>query len=164
MSLFLFLFKSLLFSRQGFFLLFVIMEFNQDSKTIQLCIQGMELEGQGQPPAALLLFQQAWDVATNNTDKFTAAHYIARHQESVADKLKWDQIALQLALGINEDAVKSTYPSLYLNVAKCYEDLHDFENAIKHYELANSFTHFLPDDGYGNMIRGGIRQGMERLI
>ncbi|SIN80640.1 rRNA adenine methyltransferase [Chitinophaga niabensis] len=139
------------------------MEFNQDSKTIQLCIQGMELEGQGQPSAALLLFQQALDVANNNTDKFTAAHYIARHQNSVADKLKWDEIALQLALNIDDDTVKSTYPSLYLNVAKCYEDLGNHANALKHYELANSFTHFLPDDGYGNMIRAGIWQGMKRI-
>lgn len=140
------------------------MQFNQDSKSIQLCIQGMELEGQGQPTSALLLFQEAWNEAINDTDKFTAAHYIARHQNNVADKLKWDETALQLALSINEDTVKSTYPSLYLNVAKCYEDLHDFNNALKHYELANSFTRFLPDDGYGNMIRAGIRQGMERLI
>ena len=139
------------------------MEFNQDSKTIQLCIQGMELEGQGQPSSALLLFQEAWETAANNTDKFTAAHYIARHQGAVVDKLKWDEIALELALSINEDAVKSTYPSLYLNVAKCYEELKDPDNAMKHYELANSFTHFIPDDGYGNMIKAGIQQGMERV-
>ncbi|MRG44431.1 rRNA adenine methyltransferase [Chitinophaga sp. SYP-B3965] len=139
------------------------MEFNQDSKTIQLCIQGMELEGQGRPSAAMLLFQEAWDVAADGIEKFTAAHYLARHQGSVADKLKWDEIALQLALNINGDTVKSTYPSLYLNVAKCYEDLQDPQNAIKHYELAASFIHFLPDDGYGNMIRAGILHGIERV-
>lgn len=139
------------------------MEFNQDSKTIQLCIQGMQLEGEGQPSSALLLFREAWEAAANNIEKFTAAHYIARHQGTVADKLKWDEIALELALSINEDAVKSTYPSLYLNVAKCYEDLQDHDNALKHYEKASSFTHFLPDDGYGNMIKAGIQQGMKRV-
>lgn len=30
--------------------------------------------------------------------KFAAAHYVARHQNSVADKLKWDETALQIAL------------------------------------------------------------------
>jgi hypothetical protein len=139
------------------------MQFNRDSKTVQLCAQGMELEGQGQTSAAMQLFLQAWETADNDTDKFTAAHYVARHQATVEGKLKWDEIALQLALGINDNNVKSTYPSLYLNVAKCYEDLQDPNNAMKHYEHAASFTPFLPDDGYGNMIRSGIMKGIERI-
>ena len=61
------------------------------------------------------------------------------------DKLKWDETALQLALKINDDTIKGAYPSLYLNIAKCYEDLNDFENARKNYQLALSFTNLLPD-------------------
>jgi rifampin ADP-ribosylating transferase len=77
--------------------------------------------------------------------------------------LKWDQIALQFALKIDSDTVKETYPSLYLNIAKCYEDLKDFANARKNYRLALSFTDLLPQDGYGNMIRVGITNGIERV-
>lgn len=123
----------------------------------------MEMEGKGKPDEANRLFHQAWDEATNDFEKFTAAHYVARHQKNVADKLKWDETALQLALKINDDHIKESYPSLYLNIAKCHEDLHDFENARKNYELALSFSHHLTDNGYGKMIRGGILSGLERV-
>jgi len=46
---------------------------------------------------------------------------------------------LQLALKINDDAVKGAYPSLYLNIAKCYEALGDHEHAKKNHELSVSF-------------------------
>jgi rifampin ADP-ribosylating transferase len=55
------------------------------------------------------------------------------------------------------------FPSLYLNIAKCYEDLNDLGNAKRNYELALSFSNLLPDDGYGNMIKGGIKNGIERV-
>ncbi len=42
------------------------------------------------------LFQQAWNDATNDFEKFLAAHYIARHQKSVSDQLHWLETALQL--------------------------------------------------------------------
>ena len=77
--------------------------------------------------------------------------------------MKWDVTALQWALKINDDTIKGTFPSLYLNVAKCYEDLNDPDNAKRNYELALSFTYLLPDDGYGNMIKGGITNGMKRV-
>jgi rifampin ADP-ribosylating transferase len=99
----------------------------------------------------------------DNLEKFVAAHYVARHQETVGDKLKWDQTALQLALAINDDSVKSAYPSLYLNIAKGYEDLSDFREARKNYDLAFSFIDRLPDDGYRNMIKAGILNGIERV-
>lgn len=139
------------------------MPFDPSNPIIQLCAQGMELEGRGNAEAASQLFLQAWYEARDDFEKFTAAHYVARHQSSVADKLKWDEMALQLALQINEEEIKMTYPSLYLNIAKGYEDLKDFENARKNYELALSFVDFLPEDGYGQLIRGGIGNGLERV-
>lgn len=139
------------------------MEFSQHSKTIQLCIRGMESEGQGLPEEARSLFNEAWDIATNDFEKFTAAHYVARHQKTIVDKLQWDKAALQLALKINNEVVKEAFPSLYLNIAKCYEDLNDFDNASKNYDLALSFSNALPDNGYGNMIRGGIMNGIQRV-
>lgn len=139
------------------------MEFDQNNKIVKLCAKGMELEGQGENREALTLFQQAWDEATNDFEKFTAAHYVARHQQNISDKLKWDETALQVALKINDDSVKGALPSLYLNVAKCYEDLNDFKNAKTNYEKALSHANLLPEDGYGNMIKGGIRGGLNRV-
>jgi hypothetical protein len=76
--------------------------------------------------------------------------------------LKWDETALRLALKIDSDTVKGTFPSLFLNVAKCYEDLNDPDNAKRNYELALSYSNLLPDNGYGKMIKGGIMSGIER--
>jgi rifampin ADP-ribosylating transferase len=137
--------------------------YDPNSKIVKLCAEGMELEGQGRKDEALKHFEQAWKEASNDFEKFTAAHYVARHQESVADKLEWDETALQLALKINDETVMGAYPSLYLNIAKGYEDLNDFNNAKMNYELALSFTLHLSDDGYGNLIKGGILNGIERI-
>ena len=118
------------------------MQYNQDNKVVQLCVKGMELEGQGQLREASILFNDAWNIAANDFEKFTAAHYVARHQKSILDKLNWDQIALNHALNINGEAVKETLPSLYLNIGKCYEDLNDFRNAKKYYQFAYAVTSF----------------------
>ena len=139
------------------------MEFNQDNKVIQLCAKGMELEGHGQTADASNLFNEAWDIATTDFEKFTAAHYVARHQKNISDKLKWDEEALKYALQIDDEAVKGTLSSLYLNIGKCYEDMNDFENAKSNYQAAFSFTNFLPDNGYGNMIKTGINNGLDRV-
>ena len=139
------------------------MEFNQDNKVIQLCAKGMELEGHGKPADASSLFNEAWRLATTDFEKFTAAHYVARHQQYISDKLKWDEEALKYALQIDDETVKVTLPSLYLNIGKCYEDLDDFENAKSNYQAAFSFTNFLPDNGYGNMIKTGINNGLARV-
>ena len=139
------------------------MQFDPNNKIVKLCADGMTAEGQGQTETAFRLFQQAWEEATDDFEKFTAAHYVARHQKSVADKLKWDETCLQLALKLNDETMKGSYPSLYLNIGKCYEDLNDIDHAKKNYQLALSFSNFLPDDGYGKMIKSGIVNGIERV-
>jgi tetratricopeptide (TPR) repeat protein len=123
------------------------MEFNPNNNVIKLCLQGMDLEEKGKPEEASRLFLQAWNEATNDFEKFIAAHYVARHQKNVSDKLKWLETVLQLALKINNDSVKGAFASLYVSIAKCYEDLNDLNNAKKNYELANSFTHKPSDNG-----------------
>jgi tetratricopeptide (TPR) repeat protein len=139
------------------------MEFNHHNKVIQLCIKGMELEGEGNPEDASNHFKEAWSLAKTNFEKFTAAHYVARHQINTSDKLQWDEEALKYALQIDDQAVKETLPSLYLNIGKCHEDLNDFANAKSNYLLAFTFTNFLPDNGYGNMIKTGIINGLDRV-
>jgi tetratricopeptide (TPR) repeat protein len=139
------------------------MQFDPTNNIVKLCAEGMILEGNGNQEEAYKLFQRAWNEATNDFEKFTSAHYVARHQKSVNDKLTWDTVALNIGLKINDENIKSSYPSLYLNVAKCYEDLGDFDQARENYDLALSFTNLLPDDGYGKMIKSGIANGIERI-
>jgi tetratricopeptide (TPR) repeat protein len=116
------------------------MEFNPNNHVVKRCLQGMDMEEKGKPEEAGRLFLQAWNEATNDFEKFTAAHYVARHQKNVPDKLKWHETALQFALKINNN-------TLYLNIAKCYEDLSDPDNAKKNYELARSFADKPSDNG-----------------
>lgn len=123
------------------------MEFNPNNNVVQLCIQGMDKEEKGEPEAASKLFLQAWNEATNDFEKFTAAFYVARHQKSVSDKLKWLEEALQLALRVNSDSVKGALSSLYLNIAKCYEDLGDHGKAKMNNELAISLKGKVSDKG-----------------
>ena len=123
------------------------MEFNPSNPIIHLCLQGMTMEEKGQPNEASRLFVQAWDEATNDFERYLAAYYIARHQENVSDKLYWYEAALVLALKINNDTVNGALSSLYLNIAKCYEELKDFDNAKKNAELANSLKDKITDKG-----------------
>jgi tetratricopeptide (TPR) repeat protein len=123
------------------------MEFNPNNIVIKLCLQGMDLEGKSRPEEASRLFIQAWNEAANDFEKFIAAHYVARHQKNVSDKLKWLETALQFALKINDDAVQSAFPSLYSNIAKCYEHLNDLDKAKKNYELAVLSTNKSSDKG-----------------
>ena len=107
----------------------------------------MDLEEKNKPDEASRIFLQAWNETTNDFEKFLAAHYVARHQKSVPEKLKWIEATLQLAQKINDDYVKGIFPSLYSNIATCYEELGDLENAKKNYELANSFKDKLSVNG-----------------
>ena len=102
---------------------------------------------QGKPDHASSLFLQAWNEAANDFEKYIAAYYVARYQETVSDKLKWLETALQFAIDINDDAVVSAFPNLYSNIAQCYEDLGDADNAKKNRDLADSFTGDPTDNG-----------------
>ena len=138
------------------------MQFDTTNPVIQLCAQGMQLEGEGKPAEAAALFMQAWNEAITPTEKFTAAHYVARHQPTVSDKLHWDEVCLSAALTIEGEEIKATYPSLYLNIGKCFEDLGNIPEARKNYQLAQSFAGYLQNDGYGSMIKAGIEKGLQR--
>jgi len=123
------------------------MEFNPGNHVIKLCVQGMNMEEKGKPGEAGTLFLQAWNEATNDFEKFTAAYYVARHQQNVRGKLKWLETALKFALKINDVTVNAAFPALYSGIAKCYEELNDTANAKKNNDLANSFMDKPPDDG-----------------
>jgi len=123
------------------------MEFSPFNNVVKLCLQGMAMEEKGKHEEAIRLFQQGWNEATNDFEKFLAAHYIARQQKTVAEKLKWLETTLQFALQTNNDSVKSAFPTLYLNIAKCYEDLNDHNKAKENAELAISFQNNPSDKG-----------------
>ena len=123
------------------------MEFDPNNNVVKLCVQGMVLEEKDKPNEESKLFLQAWNEATNDFEKFIAAHFVARHQKNNSDKIKWLETALQFALKINDYTVKAAFSSLYLNIAKCYEALSELDKAKKNYDLAISFKDKLSDTG-----------------
>ena len=149
------------------------MEFSPANNIVQRCLQGMALESNGEPEAAGALFLQAWEAATNDFEKFLAAHYVARHQENVSDKLKWAETSLQFALEVHDPAVRSALPSLYRTIAQCFANVNDPVNAQKNEELARSFGENPNDPGpfyhgtkadlqVGDLLTAGRHSNYER--
>jgi rifampin ADP-ribosylating transferase len=112
------------------------MEFNQKNNVVRLCLQGIGMEKSDKQEEASELFLRAWNEATDDFEKFIAAHYVARHQKNAADKLQWLEADLQLALKINDDTVKSVFAPLYERIAACHEDLGDSDKSKKNHALA----------------------------
>lgn len=123
------------------------MEFNPSNTVVQLCMQGMNLEDIDKPQEAAGLFFQAWNAATNDFEKFLAAWYLARVQQNIADRLKWYETTLQLALNVNDEGVKGAFPALHSNLANCYQELGDLDNTTKHQELAIASLSQPSDEG-----------------
>jgi tetratricopeptide (TPR) repeat protein len=138
------------------------MQFDPTNKVVKLCAEGMQMEAEGKTDEAHKLFQQAWDIAENDFEAFTAAHYLARNQKDPNDVLKWNLEALNRANAITDEDTKGHYPSLYLNVGKSYETLNNVKEANNYYQFAADYSDFLPPGKYGDMIRTGISEGLKR--
>ncbi|HZY35107.1 MAG TPA: hypothetical protein VFE53_00580 [Mucilaginibacter sp.] len=138
------------------------MQFDPENKVVKLCAEGMQAEAEGNLDTAHALFQRAWDIAENDFEAFTAAHYLARNQKDPADVLKWNLEALNRANAVKDNSMHAHYPSLYLNVGKACENLNDNEEANRYYQSAADASTFLPPGKYGDMIRAGIGEGLKR--
>ncbi|SDQ34978.1 NAD(+)--rifampin ADP-ribosyltransferase [Carnobacterium viridans] len=114
------------------------MKFDPSNPIIQLCMKGMALEESGNLDDAIEAFIEAWNQTSDDYERFIAAYHLGLRQNNVDDKLKWMEKSLALALKINDDDVKSAYPTLYLTIAKCYEAMNDTTNARKNSELFHS--------------------------
>ena len=67
------------------------------------------------------------------------------------------------SLKVIEDDIQDFYPSLYLNVGKSYEDLGNWEEARRYYQLGANKTYLLPDTELGKVTSKGIANGIERI-
>jgi hypothetical protein len=138
------------------------MQFDPDNKVVKLCAEGMQAEAEGKIKEAHCMFQQAWDIADNDFEAFTAAHYLARNQKDPTDVLKWNLEALNRANKLKDEEFKGHYPSLYLNVGKSYETLNNNSEANRYYQLAADNSAFLPPGKYGDMLQMGIAEALKR--
>lgn len=139
------------------------MQLDLNNPVVKLCARGMELEATGEPGQAAGLFNNAWMIAQTNLEKMIAAHYVARHQETLAEKLEWDLLALEYAHHVNEPDTRGMLPSFYLNIGKCYEDMGNLDQAMVHYVLAKEHLAYLEKNAYGEMIKTGVQNGISRI-
>jgi len=104
--------------------------------TIQLCIGGAQAEFEHRLDDARALYQQAWELHTDDYEACIAAHYLARFQDTPEQILHWNQLALEYAEAVNDERVKDFYPSLYLNLGRSYELIGNKTDAQKYYDRA----------------------------
>ena len=124
-----------------------MIDFSPQNPVVQLCMQGMENERKTEPEEARRLFLQAWSEAANDFERFIAAHFVAKHQANVIDKLRWLETALEFASKVNDETVAAAFPTLYSAIAECQEHLGDHANAKTNRELAITSVHSPTDRG-----------------
>ena len=134
-----------------------------NNPVVKLCAQGIEVEMQGRRDEARSLYLRAWELRQNDVDACIAAHYMARHQDTPAETLRWNELALTHAISAATDSLRSFYPSLYLNLGKSYEDLGDTARARELYEQGELYIEAVPENGYGDIVRQGLSNALERV-
>ncbi|SEG69801.1 Tetratricopeptide repeat-containing protein [Thermomonospora echinospora] len=139
--------------------------------------QAVELHHhQGQREAARDLFAQIWDdIGGEQGDPLhvcVLAHSMADVQDDVRQELMWDLRALAAVALVTDErvaqagvplSVAGLYPSLHLNLGECYRKLGDFDRAREHLQQARAEIGALGDDGYGQLIRGGLERLAKQL-
>ncbi|HEV3052806.1 MAG TPA: hypothetical protein VGX50_21040 [Longimicrobium sp.] len=134
-----------------------------ENPVAKLCAQGMEAEFAGRPGEARDLFVRAWEARADDYDAAVAAHFVARHQATPAETLRWNQEALARADAVGDERVRGFYPSLYLNLGHSHEQLGDQDEACRFYGLAAAAATDLPLGPYSDTVRDGIARGLQRV-
>lgn len=109
-----------------------------------------------------------WSETTGEGDllhRCTIAHYLADTQDDPGAELEWDRRALAAADALTEEkvewgehslAVRSLYPSLYLNLAADHAKLGQSGAARRELGRAKGALGSLGDDEYGEGIRAAV--------
>lgn len=133
-----------------------------ENRVVKLCADGMRAEVERRPDDARALYEQAWEESQDDFEACIAAHYLARHQPSEQDRLKWNQVALESADRVEDERVRGFYPSLYLNMGHSFETVGDVERARQCYVEAEQRLDDLPDGSYGDMVKQGVQNALSR--
>ncbi|WP_432139653.1 hypothetical protein [Streptomyces sp. bgisy154] len=100
------------------------------------------------------------------------AHCLADLYDDPAQALAWDVRALDAADAVTDQRVQEHhaglhiagfYPSLHLNLADNYRRLGSFEAATEHINAARTHAPSLPQDPYGDLLRGAIQEVAEAI-
>ncbi|MFE0033868.1 hypothetical protein [[Kitasatospora] papulosa] len=127
---------------------------------VRLCAQGMQAETEGRDARARDLFLQAWEAAEDDYDACIAAHYLARHQPTPQEALRWNQECLNRADKVGDDRVRGFYASLHGNMARAHRDLGQIEQAREHFASAAEHICDVPAGPHQQWLRYRIAAGL----
>jgi hypothetical protein len=128
---------------------------------VALCAAGMQMEGT--PEQARRCFEEAWAARRDNYDACIAAHFLARHQPTPSDTLRWNALAVRHAEAVLDGRAAVLMASLYLNLGDSYAMIGDFEAAAAAADKGTASLIALPADGYRDFVEMGIHRLQQRL-
>lgn len=128
------------------------MEFSPKNPVTQLCLQAMKMEDNNEPENALKTFTQAWETSSHDLEKFIASFFMARHQTTLSDEIKWLELALTFAHRINDDTVNCALRPIHEKLALCYHQMNDVVSFEKYESLAESSNN--TPTGHGPFYHG----------
>lgn len=117
----------------------------------------------GDPAAAHALFMQAWESRRDDYEASIAAHFVARHQSSPEETLRWNRLALEHAEAVSDDRAKPLLASLQLNLGDSYRLLGQYLEAKVAVTQGLSSLEYLPEGGYRDFVAGALQRLQERL-
>ncbi|MFC9424414.1 hypothetical protein [Streptomyces sp. NPDC056987] len=135
-------------------------EMDPENPVVRLCAQGMRAETEGRADEARALYLRAWEAAENDYDACVAAHYLARHQPTPQETLRWNQECLTRADRVGDDRVRGFYASLHGNIARALLDLGRPEEARTHFESAARHLGAVPPGPYQDWLRLCVARGL----
>jgi hypothetical protein len=131
------------------------------NRVVALCAEGMAMEGA--PADALRLFEQAWAERSDDFEAAIAAHFVARHQPTPEETLRWNVLAVQHAELVSDGRAAGFLASLYLNLADAHEKLGERALATTAVTRAGTYLDLVPAGGYREFVAMGIRRLAERV-
>ncbi|MER6998613.1 hypothetical protein [Streptomyces sp. NPDC000410] len=137
---------------------------NPDNPVVQLCAQGMSAEAEGRGADARALFLRAWEAATDDYEACVAAHYLARHQPTPEETLRWNRKCLARADRVGDERVRGFYPSLHGSIGRALLDLGDVTEARTHFEAAAGRLADLPPGPYADWLRLCVARGLRATV
>jgi hypothetical protein len=138
------------------------MNIDPDNPVVALCSAGMAIEGDSH--AALALFEQAWLARRDDYDACIAAHFVARHQATPEETLRWNALAVQHAEKVTDERAVEFMASLYLCLGDALLSVGNHSEATTAAIVARGALADVPSGGYRDLIENGISRLEDRLI
>ena len=116
------------------------------------------MAAEGTPDEARRLFEQAWAARRDDFDAAVAAHFLARHQATLAETLHWNTLAVRHAEEVLDGRAAELLASLYLNLGDAQARVGDVVTAAASARRAAAHLAALPPGGYRELVAFGIRR------